>query len=152
MEQQFTIKQLEAMLKEAHKREDDAKAEKKAATPVIWEFTIMPSDRHGDKIWDDNCCFYEIKGRIVNEAEAKAVGHHIGFSGSMVYVYNKLSKQIVCDVGGGTSFINASWGGDSESARKAFDEVNAFLIDHPEGGDITDIVNRHKQRMGFTNG
>lgn len=145
----YSIAQLESMLRKARQREADAKDIKKAETPIIWQFTIELNDDKWDTLWDKDSCFYKIRGRVLNEEEAKAVGHHVGFTGDMKYVYNMLNHKIVCAVGGGTSFINGGHNGEDASARQAFDELNEFLIENPEGGDITHIVNAHKQRMGY---
>jgi hypothetical protein len=149
-----TIQEIRAELAEAEKAEKLELERLKEAFPPIWQFTIKPAAPRSfsstDELYDDTCRFYELEGEVINREEAAAVGHTELFmrGGGMTYVYNTLSHRIICATGGGTIYISRPWSiRDDTSAQETMEEVNAFLLENPEGGDITEIVERHRTRV-----
>jgi hypothetical protein len=146
-----TAAQLRAELVEAELREADERETRRKATPVDRRFTIVPTKpaKAHQELYDPACRFYIIESAVANREEAKTAGHsdHMLQGGGMVYVYNTLSNRIVTSTGGGTVWVGAGFTGERhESAHEAMYAISAFLVEHPEGGDITAIVNAHRAR------
>jgi len=162
---EYSTEEAEAILARARERDNQARAARKAATPIVWKFTFEPSRRTFEhKVYAAHHRIYELKGEVVNAAEAKAAGHpdHAVRGGGMEYLVCTASyvpcynpPHVVCAVGGGTIFVGEKWKtfqpGEQidNSDEVAMHEIDAFLADNPEGGDITDIVMRHRQRRGL---
>jgi hypothetical protein len=146
------IARLEAQLRDLRAEKEAATAAQRDLTPIIWQYTIRPvdeSERRYDEVYDDTCALYKIEGRVLNEDEARAAGHpdHAMRGGGMTYLFNKSTGKIVMATGGGTIYVARSWSSKAagdESHIVAFNKINAFLADHPEGGDITEIVEEHR--------
>lgn len=149
-----TIEELEAQLKAARRAEaDKAKAEMEAHRPV-YRFTVEPASSayHEERIYDPSIKLYSISGTCINADEVREAGYpdHVLRGGGMVYYYNTASNCIIGGVGGGTIYIGAGWNAeDRDSDIEAMAKVSAFIAEHPEGGDITDIVNEHRERIGY---
>lgn len=144
-----SIEEIRAELREAEALDAEARKAKRESTPVVRRFTIKPHEpRHFvEEMYDSDCLLYMIKAEVVNLEEAKTAGHpeHDLRAGGMVYVYNTMTGKIVCGVGGGTIWISQSLNGENKrSAFMAMGKIGEFLGEHPEGGDITDIVNEHR--------
>jgi hypothetical protein len=134
---------------ELKQREADERQAKMDATQIIMRFTIEPTTRRSfQEMYDDSCLLYRLNGEITNLDEAKAAGHsdHNLRAGGMDYIFNKLSGRIVTGVGGGTIWVGGGWGDkNADSARFTMIQISAFIVEHPEGGDITDIVEQHRK-------
>lgn len=149
-----SIAEIRAELEAAQKLEADKLKEAMKLTPIKWRYTVTPNDdRHWTEIFDDTCVNYKISGECVNEAEAKAAGHpeYSMRSGSMNYIFNKATGKIVCSTGGGMVFISNPLGWrPTESdvvdpAAVAMKLVSDFIVAHPDGGDITHIIEQHQR-------
>ena len=145
------IEDIEAELREARASRDAARKAIREATPVVRRFIILSHNprRFSEEMYDDNCRLYELRAEIMNAEEAKAAGHseHEFRAGGITYIFNMLSGRIVCSTGGGTIWVGSGLNEPSrESARRAMDKISEFLVEHPAGGDITDIVNEHRDR------
>lgn len=141
--------QLHAAEQELKQREADERKAEMAATPIVWRFTIKPAtNRSFQEMYDDSCLLYRLNGEITNRDEAKAAGHpdHDLRAGGMDYIFNTLSGKIVTGVGGGTIWVGHGWGNDkrADSARATMEAISQFIADNPEGGDITGIVEQHR--------
>lgn len=149
-----SIEEMRAELHEAEQllkqREADERKAKMAATPVVMRFTITPAiNRSFQEMYDTSCLLYRLDGTITNLNEAKAAGHpeHNLRAGGMDYIFNKLSGKIVTGVGGGTIWVGGGWRDEENaSAHAAIYEISKFIVAHPEGGDITDIVENHRRK------
>jgi hypothetical protein len=141
-----TVEELKAELQLAQKRLELERAALKDATPIVWRFTIAPATTSHHEVFDETCVLYVIAGEVANKEEATSVGHLITGEGRMVYVFNTLSGKLVMDIGGGTVYVSKGWGRDkSEDAfKKTMQELSEFIVANPNGGDITDIINRHR--------
>jgi hypothetical protein len=140
-----TTAELRRELREAEQRDVDNREAARKATPVKYQYTIEPAKREStfDKIYDDTCCMYEIRRTAVNLEAAVAAGHEEWElrDGRMRYLFNSWGGKIVTAVGGGTVYIGRVWNGPEDYADdRAFEQINVFLGEHPEGGDITTIV------------
>ena len=146
-----SVEQLRAELKRAEEAEKQKQEERAKACPPIWRFTITPDNSKFDRIYDDTCRLYRLSGVITNKEETEAAGNHIfsGSEGGMSYVFNSLSGKIVMGVGGGRIFVSGrTWNpnpDEDNSAVETFEKISAFIRENPEGGDITDIVNEHRE-------
>ena len=141
--------ELREELRQAEARERVEAEARKRATPVVYRFTAEESTPAWHKVYDPSCRLYNLRGEVVNREEAKAAGHsdHEMHEGGMLYLYNTLTERIVTSIGGGQIWIGANWNGSTGSDDVAFDQVSAFLAAHPEGGDITSIVQAHRKRV-----
>ena len=150
-----TTAELRAELRAAELREAAERQARTKETPVIRRFTISPTERKGrfhDELFDPACRFYDLDCEVTNRAEAIEAGHpeHDLRGGGMTYVFNTLSGSIVCGTGGGTIWVSAGWDAkNAESAQLCMGAISAFIVAHPEGGDITDLVDAHRSEAGF---
>lgn len=142
----LNIAELEAQLAAARKEEDLRKQALRDSVKPVWRYTIerLPTTTDVfDAIYDDTIVAYKLSGEVLNREELIAAGHPETFyrAGSMRYLYNTVTTRLIAGVGGGTIFLSTS-GFKRESAKiqRAADQVGAFLADHPEGGDITEII------------
>jgi len=145
-----TVAELRAELRQAEQREAAAKEARKKEVPVEYRYTISLAKRHSfDKIYDDTIRRYRIERVCLNAEAAKAVGHsdHEISSGGMDHLYNTVTAKIICPCGGGTSYIGPRWPGSNDGADDmAFELIGLFLVENPEGGDITTIVDEFRAR------
>jgi hypothetical protein len=119
---------------------------KKSVTPQ-YEWTLTPTVDNYDKIYDSTCKFYTLDGRCVNKHEAEAAGHSHIQEGGMKYLFNTLSGRIVGSWSGGTVWI--SKGGTSFSADEyTLANLSAFIVQNPDGGNVTSIILDHRARNG----
>ena len=149
-----TTAELRAELRAAELRESAERQARTAQTPVVRKFTIEPTKPKGrfhDDLFDPSCRFYDLECEITNRAEALEAGHaeHDLRSGGMTYVFNTLSGLIVCAVGGGSIYVSGGWDAkNAESAQLTMGAISAFIVANPEGGDITDLVEVHRNAAG----
>jgi hypothetical protein len=147
-----SIDELRAELRAAELAEDEAKKSALKSTPIKWKYTVYPveAERHFHEVYDDTCRLYKIDGAVANLDEAKAAGHP-EFNlrgGGMIYVFSNLSKKLIMATGGGTMYISShSWGNEvrEQSAQETADQISEFLAENPDGGDITEIITRHRK-------
>lgn len=140
--------ELRVELRTAELREADEKRAKLKSTPVVRRYTIKPGEARWHEVYDDSCLLYELSTEITNLDEARAAGHpdHDLRAGGMTYIFNTCSGKIVMGVGGGTIWIGTGMGGQhKDAAHNAMSQISQFLISHPEGGDITRIVENFKR-------
>lgn len=145
-----TVAELRQMLAEAELAEREARKAAIKAFVLDWRYTIkLVTPRTGvsfDKMYDSTCARYKIDRTLLNRDEAKLSGvpDHEMREGGMEYIYNKLTCRIICSSGGGTIYISEDWSAkdqDKDHAdERAMLAIGAFLIDHPKGGDITEII------------
>jgi hypothetical protein len=152
-------------LAEAEARERAAIKARKAATPPKFEFWITPAQYAADgsyifgKTYDPTCLLYVIERRCSNKEDARAVGWSDDElkEGSATYLYNVVTRRIICAVGGGTIYISTLHGLDKNDYAddQAFFAIGAFLAEYPGGGEITwlyDIYRAERKLEGSTNG
>jgi hypothetical protein len=136
----------------AEERERAEARIKKEATRPQFEFWIAPAELRTEtsfgKMYDPTCHQYEIRRTIMNREAASAAGwsDQDMKEGSAVYVYNVVTRRIVCAVGGGTLYINKAFPGEHEDYADdtAMFQIGSYLAEFPGGGDITYIVEDFK--------
>ena len=129
---------LEAELDELRKQETAERQARIDSVKPVMQYTVRPTpprDRW-EFIGDEMCAFYTISGECTNLEDVRAVGGREPFHGSMRYVFNLATGRLVCTTGGGNIHL--------ASTQEAYADVSAFISEHPEGGDITEIVLRHR--------
>lgn len=142
----------ELELAEAREREA-AKARKEATLPKF-EFWVTPVPFGDDpnwsfgKLYDPTCHLYAVERRCVNREDARAVGwDEIELKeGSATYLYNTVTRRIVCAVGGGTVYVASSKlsGANDFADDTAFFEIGEYLARYPGGGEITWIYETYR--------
>ncbi len=142
-----SVAELRAEMREAEKREAAEREARKALVQVKRRYTILPQENHSmfGRIYDSTCKYYELRCAVLNLVEATEAGYasHELTEGSGRYLYNTATGSIVCAVSGGTFYISPGWKSTQDDLDvAAFEEINEFLLAHPEGGIITDIVER----------
>jgi hypothetical protein len=145
-----TIAEIEAELKAAIRAKELRERSLHDSVKPVWRYTLEPGPIEGyNPLWDDTLGWYVLAGHVDNVDELIAVGWSAReFSrGSMRYLFNTSTGKIVMHSGGGTMYISSGWStADSlEAEQRAIAKVGAFLVAHPEGGDITEIVNAFKK-------
>jgi hypothetical protein len=145
----------------AEERERAEARAKKEATPPSFEYWIMPAESRVTssfgKRYDPTCLLYQIARRTTNREAAKAAGWSDDDmkEGSATYVYNIVTRRIVCAVGGGTTYINKSFTTETEDYADdtTFFHIGNYLAEYPGGGDITYLVEDFKAaRKASSNG
>jgi len=140
-----SIEELRRQLREAEALEAQKREARRKATPVRYQYFIALASRRNsfDKLYDDTIVQYHIERVILNRTEAEAAGHQDWElrAGGINYLFNKGTGKIICALGGGTSYISTRWNGEQDGADvEAFEAISQFLDEHPNGGDITPIV------------
>ena len=133
---QKSVAELEAELREARAREAEAKRAARDAVQPVYQFTLTPEEPHQtwQPIFDDTCTLWKLSGKVLNADELKSVGKS-PFEGAMKYVHNGATGLFVTSVGGGSIFLKS---------RAGWLALSDFLVSHPEGGDVTEIVTRYR--------
>lgn len=139
-ENQTERERLEARLRELQAEEAAAKKAKAAAVKTRFLFTVSLVEDSWTTVLDDTCCVYLIDGKILNKEELASVGKSSTFEGGMKFYFNKVTGRLIGHTGGGTTYV-----GRGENERACYDEVSAFLVRHPSGGDITEIMNKYRE-------
>lgn len=153
------LENLEAKLADLRNQVKEAEREvnrerdlvKKSITP-IYRFTLAPAEhRTHHEILDDAIVLVRLEGVVENAEAMREVGAD-PFQGGMTYFFNKLSGKIVTSEGGGNIWLStdASFSRSTEEredARKTFDVLSKFLVENPEGGDVTEIVMSHRRKF-----
>lgn len=142
---EMSIAELEELLRVKRQEEADALKVKRDSVKPVYRITIDLATGHSfHKIMDDSVKVYRISGEVTNKAEVDAVGGD-SRGGGMDYLFNTLSGKLIMSTGGGTIWV----GGFDNDGHEAFQQINEFLCDHPDGGNITDIVNADRQARGL---
>lgn len=132
----------------AEARERAETLARKETTKPQFEYWIAPAKvsetaSYG-KLYDPTCCLYELKRTTLNFEDARAVGwtEDDMREGTATYLYNIVTRRVVCAVGGGTTYINRSFGAGPEDFEDdtAFYHLGGYLAQYPGGGDVTYIV------------
>lgn len=133
---QDEIRDTEAHLAVLRAKERDEQEEVRKAVQPRYLFTLMPviEKSSWERIYDPMCKLYKLSGSVLNGHELKAVGK-VPFEGSMNYLWNGATYSFVTAVGGGSSFIKE---------QETFDMLSAFVLKHPEGGDVTELVEQER--------
>lgn len=133
-----------ASLRERQRRDRQARLD---SVKKRYKFSIErveDSHRNQRPLMDPSIVQYALHGRIVNKPELEAAGHSVDSrmmsEGYMVYLYNTLSGRFVTALGGGHVWLRTGDWGDTPDPEWA--EVEQLVRDHPDGGDITEIVQR----------
>lgn len=141
----------------AEERERAELRAKREATRPRFEYWITPAKIRATtsfgKLYDPTCLLYELQRKTVNRDEAKAAGWSDDDlrEGSAVYLYNVVTRRVVCAVGGGTMYIGRSFNQAEDYADDtAFFQIGAYLAEYPGGGDITYIVEAFKETRKAT--
>lgn len=122
----------------------------RAATPIKWRYELqLVTDYKHDRILDESVKMYRLMGTVQNLDEARAAGHSDRDlqAGGLNYLYNTFSGKIIMSHGGGRAFIGFLSGNVSEASKLAVEELNEFIARFPNGGDVTEIVERYRQRV-----
>ena len=157
-----TAAELRAELKEAEKREAASREAERKLVPIVMQFAIKPRKRTGaTKLYATGYKLYVLEGICTNKEQAKAAGHpdYRTNGGSHDIVYNSNDGEIVCYVGGGTLWIYEDYfdrisrgvdaAADDYADDVAMSLISKFLQEHPEGGDVTSIVEKFREVRGF---
>lgn len=138
-------------LQAAEERERAANQARKEACPPQFEYWVSHANPSSTtsygKLYDPTCFLYEIARTVTNRDDARAVGWTDDDmrEGSATYLYNVVTRRIVCAVGGGTTYINRSLSNPEDFADDtAFFQIGNYLAEFPGGGNITYIVEAFK--------
>lgn len=145
------IAALKEELRLAERLEHAAKLAAIDAFTPQYLFTLLPADRTFDRLWDPTIKTYYLRGIMLNGAELKALGGS-PFEGGMAYYYNTSTHLLMGPVGGGSLFIGSSGWSSSELSPEDATKIAAlshFLHIHPDGGDVTDIIDYHPRRRAL---
>lgn len=146
------IADLRSRLKDAEKRRDQEIKEKRESVKPVYRFTLAPSPiKPYHEILDDTIILVRLDGVVINAEEMKEAGND-PFQGGMTYYFNKGTGKIVTSTGGGNVWLStdSTFSRDEEEredARKTFGLLSEFMVKNPEGGDVTDIVQTHRQKF-----
>lgn len=143
-----TKQELQAQLRALEALEEAERKARIKAAPIVMKFTIAPTTDRWHEVYDDSCLLYKLEGKVTNRDEAKAAGHpeHDLRDGAMTYLFNTATGKLVTAIGGGTLWVSAGWHTkNAESAKTTMATIGYYLVDHPKGGDITNIVENHRK-------
>jgi hypothetical protein len=132
-----SIEELRAELRAAELREAAVRREAAAKIKPVYSYTLEPVTDHFDRALIDNCRIYKFSGNVLNDAELLAVGRRPFQLGSRYLFSEELVRFVMCT--GGGSFNEAM------HSNECWAELSAFVVEHPEGGDVTDIVRKYEK-------
>jgi len=147
------IADLRSRLKDAEKRREEERREKQNSVKPIYRFTLTPEVPKGyHEILDDSIGLVRLEGIVQNAEEMEAVGNPLS-QGGMTYYFNKLSGKIAVSTGGGNVWVStdgifARSDEEKEHGRLTFDLLSRFMVKNPDGGDVTEIVQNHREKFG----
>lgn len=132
-----SVREIMEELREAEAREAREKKERADSVKPDVTVEIRPADPSAyawREIYDDAVTLWTVSATLLNEDELKAVGkeHRVG---SMTYYFNTATARLITSVGGGYVYLKKS--------PEQWKEVSDFIVTHPEGGDITLIVEKY---------
>jgi hypothetical protein len=142
-----SIAEIRAELEAAEKLEREQKLAQQNAVKPVYKFTIFPTpEQRFDRLFDDTMQLFTIKGECLNNDELEAVGKRAESSGQMKYLFNTATGKLVCSLGGGTSYIgNGFTKSDRDFEAEVMGYISTFLKLHSQGGDITHLINAHRE-------
>lgn len=115
----------------------------------LYRWTLTPTERKYDAIFDPDVSLYKLDGVIVNKDELSAAGwsDRDMFQGGMAYYFNHATGRIIAATGGGSVWVSdGGFKRDTPEIRRTFDELSTFIVTDPDGGDVTDIILAHRAR------
>jgi hypothetical protein len=137
------IQALEARLRELRREQKAEEQRRRDSVKPVYEFLLEPVEERagsfgGDRLFDEDCRFYTLTGRVTNKDELEAVGAGMQvFEGRMRYLYNGATGKFACAVGGGSIFL---------STKEGWAELSSYIDYNPKGGDVSEIVSRHRNK------
>jgi len=128
------IAELEAELAQLKREDAEQKAQRRKQVRPVYKFTLKPANDPYmvRSIMDESCVLYTLSGKVLNADEMKAVGNQL-FEGGMTYLFNRITGKFIMSTGGGSVYLRSA---------EAFGELGEFIVRHPQGGIVTDIVTR----------
>lgn len=143
--------ELRRELEAAETRERAALAAKRAATRPEFEYWVTPVAFGNEgrfsfgKVYDPTCHLYEIRRECSNRDAALAAGWQEDEirEGSAIYLFNIVTRRIICAVGGGTLYIGPN-GQDDGADDTAMFAIGGYLAEYPGGGMISWVVDDFK--------
>jgi hypothetical protein len=142
-ELQSTIGELQKQVELKKKELEEERRKKREETKRQWKFTISKTKPFHDEIRDPAVVLYKLQGTVVNSEECVLAGWSSDEvrGGGMNYLFNIATGKFIKQEGGGNIYIpSASWARNAqekEDAEKAFETLELFLKEFPEGGDVT---------------
>lgn len=140
------IKALEAQLKAARELEKAEHDARRRSVRPTYRFTFTPVEDAFYGVRDGSgVTIYRLNCTCDNAEECKQVGRD-PFTGGMDYYVNTSLQphRIVCSTGGGNIYIETGrWARKPENRAKAERQISGleqFITEHPEGGDVTTII------------
>lgn len=125
-------------------REDQMRAAKAFVPSYI--YTVAPSTPYGDRYLDPSYIVYKIEGTVTNADSAPA--GYSPFQGSGSYLFNRAAGHFVQGLSGSMHAPTPGFGNRQDvDWTEVYAELSEFLAEHPEGGDVTDIIIRMKERV-----
>ena len=142
------LAELRTEITSIEKELESVKKVERAKVRRDWMFGIYPvKDRsYLSEILDPAVKMYRLSGVILNKEQLETAGWSESETrdGGMNYLFNTATGKIIKADGGGNIYIRGGgWGGTTEEkviAGLVYDELNAFLVEHPEGGDVTKTI------------
>jgi len=135
------IEELEAQITALRQQQrDDEKAALAAFVPV-YVYDIAPSPTYGDRYLHGGYVVYRVAATVTN-ADAAPAGWR-PFEGSGAYLYNAHACHFVQALSGNMHLPSPGFGQRGPlDWSQVYGELAAYLREHPDGGDVTDIVLR----------
>lgn len=139
------IIQLEQELARLYKQKTKNQETLKFQTPRKWKFEFFPRELSSFHFLRPNTGVtpYYLRGTISNLEECRMAGWSNSdlMAGGILYIFNTFSKKIMGHIGGGNLYITEkSYFNKEANPEKTFTQLEDFLLLHPEGGDVTDII------------
>lgn len=133
-----SLDDIRAELAAAERAERDRMRELADAVQPTYRFTLVPYTARNDtfeRVYDQSCSLWVMAGELTNADELRSVGKVVPTSGQMRYIFNSLSGRFVTSVSGGTIYV---------SSHEAWSELSEWALVNPTGGDVTEMVDRHR--------
>lgn len=144
-----TIEEIEEELRLAKQAQRDEAERRREAVKPRYEYVIASATTKSyDRVYDPAVVLYRVESICLNMGECVDAGHNEDGlrQGGMTYYFNTATGRIITCTGGG--YLHIEDFDDREASARCVAEVSEFLVAHPEGGEITDIVERFHAAVG----
>jgi len=141
------VAELEEQIRTLRQQERDDERAAAAAFVPSYSYAIERATSYADRYFHEEYVVYRVHGTVTNADAAPA--SYRPFEGSGAYLYNALSCHFVQSLSGNMHLPTPGFAANRDvDWPQVYGELSAYVMENPDGGDITDIVLRMRAAAG----
>jgi hypothetical protein len=141
------IAELEQQIKVLRQQERESEKAALAAFVPAYAYSISRATTYGDRYFHEEYVVYRVDATVTN-GDAAPAGFK-PFEGHGAYLYNALACHFVQSLSGNMHLPTPGFGAHQDvDWPQVYGELSAYVMENPDGGDITDIVLRMRAAVG----